>query len=75
MVEEAARERGWNWSVKLVDNPDAGAQASQETVATADSAILDRCGLWFNLAQDVIDATCPAACIIDLASSGSEPGN
>jgi hypothetical protein len=65
---ETAEQNGWNWVVDLLDNPDAELKASADIIATADSAILDRCGCWLNLAQLVIDAHCPAARIIDLAT-------
>jgi hypothetical protein len=71
MVEEIASRRGWNWTVELVNNPDALLRESPEIVATADSAILDRCGRWFNLARDVIEARCPGASIINLATASS----
>src|SRR3954451_7212652 len=67
MVAETAAARGWDWSVELVDSPDAELKASREVVATADSAILDRCGSWLNLARTVIEGRCPTAWIIDLA--------
>jgi hypothetical protein len=65
---ETAEQNGWNWTVELLDNPDAELKAFPDIVATADSAILDRCGCWLNLARLVIDAHCPAARIIDLAT-------
>ena len=67
-VAETAAARGWDWDVELVDSPDAVLKASREIVATADSAILDRCGSWLNLARKVIESRCPTAWIIDLAS-------
>ena len=66
MLEETAEARAWDWTVELVDNPDPVLKASADIVATADSAILDRCGRWFNLARDVIEAACPGAAIVDL---------
>ena len=65
---ETAEQNNWNWTVELLDNPDAELKASPDIVATADSAILDRCACWLNLARLVIDAHCPAARIIDLAT-------
>jgi hypothetical protein len=67
MVQETAAQHGWPWAVELVNDPDAVLRESHEIVATADSAVLDRCGRWFNLARAVIDAQCPAASIIDLS--------
>src|SRR5438270_6684051 len=57
---ETAEQNGWNWTVELLDNPDAELRASPDIVATADSAILDRCVCWLNLARLVVDAHCPA---------------
>jgi hypothetical protein len=67
VVLESAGERGADWSVELVDDPDPILGRSPEIVATADSAILDRGPAWFNLARVVIDATCPDAMIVDLS--------
>ncbi|HSU69479.1 MAG TPA: DUF5616 domain-containing protein, partial [Tepidisphaeraceae bacterium] len=53
---DIAAERGWNWSVNVVPNPDAVLIEAEAVVATADSIILDRCRWWFNLARIVIDA-------------------
>ena len=68
MLRDAAKALGWAWTVELVDDPDLVLRNSEEVVATADSAILDHCQHWFNLARDVIETRCPAAAIIDLAS-------
>jgi len=68
MLLEVARASGWTWTVELVGDPDPVLRNSMDVVATADSAILDHCKRWFNLARDVIETTCPAATIIDLAS-------
>ena len=68
MLLEAAKTSGWAWTVELVDDPDLVLRNSEEVVATADSAILDHCQHWFNLARDVIETRCPAAAIVDLAS-------
>jgi hypothetical protein len=67
MVVQAAGDHGWNWSVELADNPDAILRSSPDVVSTADSAILDRCARWFNLARCVIEAECPNARILRLA--------
>lgn len=67
---DVARRAGWDWSVQLVQNPDHDLAESDQLVATADSAILDRCSRWFNLARGVV-AQIPSAWIVDLAKSGS----
>lgn len=65
-MTELAREQGWNWTVELVPNPDAVLIASDETIATADSAVLERCRAWYNLARDTVVHLVPTARIVDL---------
>lgn len=67
VVRDAASMHGWDWSVELVNSPDLVLKASEAVVATADSAILDRCGAWLNLARMIIESRCPMARIVDLA--------
>ncbi len=50
-----ALEHGQEWSVELVDDPDPILKKSAEIVATADSAVLDECARWFNLARHVVE--------------------
>jgi hypothetical protein len=69
IVAETAAAHGWDWAVELVDSPDAVLKTSREVVATADSAVLDRCGPWCNLARSVIESRCPGAWVIDLGSA------
>jgi hypothetical protein len=67
LVVAKARSRGANWSVELVDNPDAILEQSGAIVATADSAILDAGPRWLNLARGAIDALPERERVIDLA--------
>lgn len=66
MLSEASAA-GWEWTVELVPSPDQLLIESAEIVATADSAILDRCQRWFNLARSVIAARIPEARVLDLS--------
>jgi hypothetical protein len=66
-ILEAAGERGWNWQVELVDNPDPVLVSSAAIVATADSAILDLCQRWTNLPRLVIETCLPRARVVDLS--------
>ncbi len=66
LVLHSAAEHAWNWTVELVNDPDARLKQSTDVVATADSVILDRAAAWLNVARLVIDAECPAARVIDL---------
>ena len=49
------------WDIQLVDSPDAVLATYSGPVVTTDSAILDRCGAWLNLAAEIIDARVPHA--------------
>lgn len=73
IMEQLAAERGWAWRVELVQNPDKVLSEADEIAATADSAVLDRCRRWFNLAREVIDRNLPAANVVPLAGAGG-PG-
>ena len=61
-----ASEHEQDWSVELVDDPDPLLKDSTEIVATADSAVLDSCSRWFNLARLVVETHCPNARIVEL---------
>lgn len=54
------------WDVRLVKQVDRAVASSPHIVATADSAILDRCGRWFNLARTVVEQSIPDAWIVNL---------
>jgi hypothetical protein len=66
IMEAVAAEAGWPWRIELVSNPDALLVDSPEVVATADSAILDRCPAWWNLAAEAVRREAPQAWIVDL---------
>ena len=59
VLTEIARRAGWDWSVELVYNPDRALIDCGQCVATSDSAILDRCARWVNLARVAIDRHVP----------------
>jgi hypothetical protein len=69
LILEVAAECGWNWQVDLVMNPDDVLAAAVHVVATADSAILDQCARWVNLARWVIDKCIPGARMVDLSTA------
>jgi hypothetical protein len=68
IIEEQAAAHGWSWQVELVANPDPVLAQSDQIVATADSAVLDRCRAWFNLARETVVRHVPAASVIDLGT-------
>lgn len=65
---DVARERNWNWRVELVANPDPILSTASAIVATADSAILDRCARWANLGREVIARYIPGARVVPVAA-------
>ena len=52
--------------IQLVPDPDPILAASNEIIATSDSAVLDQCQRWFNLAQYLISKCVPGARIIPM---------
>jgi hypothetical protein len=62
-----AERHAQDWSVELVDDPDPLLKESTDIVATADSAVLDECSRWFNLARCVIESGRANARIVDLS--------
>lgn len=61
IMEEVAAEHGWPWLVELVANPDHDLAVCGAIIGTADSAILDRCRRWFNLAAVAVARGVPEA--------------
>ncbi|QDT40160.1 hypothetical protein Pan241w_02160 [Gimesia alba] len=72
MLREISEERGWNWEIDLVPDPDPVLIGSDQIVASADSQILNQAERWFNLARVAIDARVPDAWIVDLSGEGVE---
>ena len=55
-----------SWNVELLDSPDKTLASYPGPIATCDSAILDRCSQWVNLAAEIIAARVPDALKVDL---------
>jgi hypothetical protein len=66
LVLRHAQELQLDWPVELVDDPDPLLKAAGDIVATADSAVLDVCRRWFNLARCAIERHCAQAAIVDM---------
>ncbi len=69
LILEVAAANAWNWQVDLEMNPDEVLAGASQVVATADSAILDRCRQWANLARAIIARSIPDARLVDLSSA------
>ena len=63
---QTAGEKGWDWAVELVPNPDKVLAPSTEIVATADGGILDQGPAWLNLARRVVEEAIPSAWVVEL---------
>jgi hypothetical protein len=64
MLRQIATAHGWPWEIELVPDPDRVLSDTSELIATADSAILDRCQHWVNLARSAIEQFVPDARVI-----------
>lgn len=67
LVRDIGRQSQAGWEVELLKDPDRALVQSPHVVATADSAVLDRCGRWLSLAREAIERLVPDARIIDLS--------
>jgi hypothetical protein len=67
LIDDLARERGWPLRARVVPDPDPALAQAAQVVASADGALLDRCGRWFNLARVCVQSSVPAARIVDLS--------
>ncbi len=70
MLESAGAEFEFSTLVSLVPDPDKalleGGSVGFDVIATADSGILSRCGLWVNLASYLIATVAPEAPVLAL---------
>jgi hypothetical protein len=67
LIEEAVEGRSPAWTVELTDRTDRVLIDSPHVVASADSAVLDRCGRWVNLVWELVSRSIPEAWIVDLS--------
>ena len=67
LMEEMAAAGDWSWHVELVSDPDPVLSETDQLIATADSAILDRCRAWFNLARETVTRFASDAQVVHLA--------
>lgn len=67
LIAELAGENRWNWEIELLPSPDAVLTRTDMTVVTSDSAVLDRCRRWVNLARSIIEREIDHARLIDLS--------
>jgi len=66
LMAEAAEKNDFNWDIRLLPSPDAELRKTDLIVASSDSAILDYCRSWTNLAAAIIDEKIPQTKILKL---------
>jgi len=66
LLGDRARAHGWPWEIRLTINPDAELSKVETIVVSTDSAILDACEKWTNLAAEIITRRLPSTTIIGL---------
>ena len=69
LIGQLAAKNDWPWEIELVISPDAVLTKGDMIAATSDSAILDACNEWLNLATEIIAQRLPSATIIDLSQT------
>lgn len=68
LILEVAATHGWNWQVDLAMNPDEVLAKARQIVVSADSAILDCCQRWTNLARPIIGRSIRSARLVDVST-------
>jgi hypothetical protein len=66
LIGELAQENNWDWRIKLLISPDAELAKTDMVIASSDSAVLDRCRRWVNLARAIIERKLTKVWSIDL---------
>jgi hypothetical protein len=68
LLRQTAESAGWAWQIELVADPDRVLCTANQIVATADSAVLDKCPRWFPLTEKIVHQRLSSAWIVDLAT-------
>ena len=67
LIEATVAHRAPKWRVELTDRTDSRLIQSPHIVASADSAVLDGCHRWFNLARSVVETAAADVWLLDLS--------
>jgi hypothetical protein len=67
LIGKLAGQSGWDWDVELLTSPDGALARTGLVVVTSDSAVLDRCSRWVNLARAIIEHKLPGTHLADLS--------
>jgi len=69
ILQELAERKGWDWKLQLEYNPDEILKEGTLPVISSDSAVLDKCKTWINLAEELIKTRIPETWLIDLSDN------
>ena len=69
LLGQLAVEHNWPWEIRLTISPDAELRRTDEIVVSTDSAVLDACQKWTNLAAEIIMRELPQKTILELAAN------
>jgi len=68
---QLASKHNWPWEIRLTISPDAELRKTDTIVVSTDSAVLDACRKWTNLAAEIITRELPQTTVLDIAASSS----
>ena len=66
-IRDLADQKGWNWNVETLFNPDAAISKSNRVVISSDSHILDETQRWLNFNRYLIGERLADSWLIDLS--------
>jgi hypothetical protein len=66
-IRDLADQKGWNWNIETLFNPDAAILKSKRVVISSDSHILDGTERWFNFNRYLIGERLADSWVIDLS--------
>ena len=66
-IRDLTSENDWNWTVKVLFNPDAEIIASKTVVISSDSHVLDQVGRWMNFNNYLLNERLSNFWLIDLS--------
>lgn len=69
LIESTVSARTPPWRVELTERTDSLLIQSPHVVASADSAVLDGCQRWFNLARAIVESTTAEIWLLDLGGT------
>jgi hypothetical protein len=65
-IVQLGEARAWPWDAELAADPDRLLKSTADIVVSSDSAILDACPAWTNLAEHILRSAAPGAFVVEL---------